>query len=127
MSMQHPEYNKLAEVFKAAYDQAVYGKGKDRHAVEGQPFEHQTMCEITRRVKGSPISPMLYQAVKKCYEAPRLTLVQARAELLGAIDYLAAGVILLNEQIEDEARKRAEVFLSNNGPCTSPETEEPTL
>lgn len=101
----NPEYAKLVKVFEAAYEQTAEGKGKERHAVEDQPFEMQTMCEITRRVQGSPVSPMLYQAVKKCYESPRLSLSRARTELLGAIDYLAAGVILLDEQIAAEPKK----------------------
>lgn len=97
-----PEYVALVNVLRAAYEQAAEGKGKERHAVENQPFEQQTMCEITRRVMGSPVSPMLYQAVKKCYESPRLSLTKAREELLGAIDYIAAGVILLEEIIAAE-------------------------
>jgi len=41
----------------------------------------------------------LFQAMKKCQEATRLPTVERQTtELLGAINYLAAAVILLREQ-----------------------------
>lgn len=92
--MDHPEYTKLAAVFHAAYDQAARGKGKDRHASSGQPFEDQPMSAINRQL-GS-IDGFLYQAAKKAQEARRLPYGRAQAELLGAINYLAGAVIALD-------------------------------
>jgi hypothetical protein len=92
--MDHPDYTKLASVLKAAYDQAARGKGKERHASDGQPFELQPMSAINQ-VLGS-IDGFLYQAAKKAQEARRLPYGRAQAELLGAINYLAGAVIALD-------------------------------
>jgi hypothetical protein len=92
--MDHPDYTKLSSVLKAAYDQAARGKGKERHASDGQPFELQPMSAINQ-VLGS-IDGFLYQAAKKAQEARRLPYGRAQAELLGAINYLAGAVIALD-------------------------------
>lgn len=95
--MSDNNYQVLERILKEAYEQAAEGKGKERHAVEGEPFERQPMFEITRRLKGSPIGGVLYQAVKKIYESSRLPYPQSKKELLGAMNYLAGGVALLDE------------------------------
>ena len=92
--MDHPDYTSLAHVLQAAYDQASRGKGRERHAVTGQPFEEQPMSSINRTL-GS-IDGFLYQAAKKAQEARRLPYGRAQAELLGAINYLAGAVIALD-------------------------------
>lgn len=92
--MYHPDYTRLAAVLQAAYDQAARGKGKERHASNGQPFEDQPMSAINRGL-GS-IDGFLYQAAKKAHEARRLPYGRAQAELLGAINYLAGAVIALD-------------------------------
>jgi len=86
------EYMKLADVFEMAYNQAANGKGKERHASEKENYEDQPICEITRRVgMGYPLG----QAMKKTQESLRFEEPQRRiAELLGAINYLAAAVII---------------------------------
>lgn len=86
-------YQTLQNVLQDAYRQASEGKGAARHA-KGEPFEEQKICEITRRLIGSPIQSLLYQAVKKIYETTRTDPIP---ELLGAINYIAAGIIILRE------------------------------
>ncbi len=88
-----PEYSCLAQVFDAALVQAQAGKGLERHA-SGEDFSAQVICEVGRRVgMGYPLG----QAVKKAFESQRLSPEAAVKELLGAINYLAAGAILRAE------------------------------
>jgi len=90
-------YNKLATVFQGAFDQASIGKGSERHAKDDEPFEKQKICEITRRLQGSPVGGPLFQAAKKIYESERLPKDRAIAELYGAMNYIAAAIIILEE------------------------------
>lgn len=92
--MNTPGYEKLAEVFQRAFDQAANGKGKERHATGDTPFEKQPMALINMTL-GS-IDGYLYQAAKKAQEARRLPDGRAQAELLGAINYLAGAVIAMD-------------------------------
>jgi hypothetical protein len=87
-------YESLHEVLVDALNQAQDGKGKERHAKDNEPFERQKICEITRRVGlGGP----LFQVCKKTIEAQKLGGERGVAELLGAINYLAAAVIVMRE------------------------------
>ena len=89
-------YGSLRRVLDGAYHQASAGKGKERHAYsEEEPFESQLICEMGRRI-GGPKGP-LYQAVKKIYESDRLEPQAAVRELLGAINYVAAAILLIEE------------------------------
>jgi hypothetical protein len=97
------EYRQLARVLRGAYNQASKGKGKDRHAVTGEAFEDQQICEITRRLQGNPAAGALFQAVKKIYESGRLPKKQAIAELHGAINYTGAAILVIEETPEDSA------------------------
>jgi hypothetical protein len=83
-------YLSLHSVLWEALLQASEGKGKERHASEGEAFENQPICEIARRLDGGP----LYQAVKKIYESKRLPGEAGVRELLGAINYIAAEIIV---------------------------------
>lgn len=98
-------YKKLEDVLNRALEQASLGKGKARHATEGEPFEKQKICEIARRLSAEHWQFPLYQAVKKIYEAPRLSLTPipkgVQTELLGAIVYIAAAIILYEEGEHD--------------------------
>lgn len=92
-----PGYEALAATLQEALDQAQFGKGKERHA-NGQPFERQPIMEIGRMVGlGYPTG----QAQKKIQEAVgmfnRDEPDRAVAELLGAINYLAAAILLIRE------------------------------
>jgi len=90
-------YAPLKSVLKLAYQQSASGKGKDRHA-NGKPFLEQPIMEIGRMVG---MGYQTGQAMKKAQEAGGM--VQrgqheaAQAELLGAINYLAAAFILIGE------------------------------
>jgi DNA repair ATPase RecN len=86
-------YESLREILAEALKQASEGKGKERHAMDGEPFEKQPICEIARRLGGGD----LFQAVKKIYESVRLPKEAAVRELLGAINYIAAEIILRRE------------------------------
>lgn len=95
-----PGYERLAEVFCAAHDQAAIGKGADRHA-NALPFHEQRMQAISQLLD-SP-DGMAYQVCKKVVEGLGLpTLDRKRAELLGAINYLAGIVIFLEDREGDD-------------------------
>lgn len=89
-------YEPLADVLKAALDQAQSGKGKERHAT-GKPFLQQPIMQL-RRMVGSGYT--LGQAMKKAQEAQRLPAEQAEIDLLGAINYLAAEVLARREECQ---------------------------
>ena len=87
-------YASLRRVLDLAWQQAANGKGRERHAKDGEPFEQQKICEIARRVGlGFPIG----QAVKKAEESVGLGIGAGIRENLGAINYLAAAVIVMEE------------------------------
>lgn len=89
------EYVSLGLVMQSALEQASKGKGRERHASEGEAYEDQIICEVARRVGlGYPLG----QAVKKVYEAQRLGGERGVAELLGALNYIAAAVIVMKEE-----------------------------
>ena len=89
---RHP-YKSLSDILDEALLQASEGKGKERHASDGEAFEHQPICELGRRLGGGA----LYQAVKKIYESQRLPGEAGVRELLGAINYIAAAIIVRRE------------------------------
>jgi len=97
-------YQKLWDVLMDAYNQAAHGKGCIRHTTHPQKFEHQKICEISRRL-GS-IDGLAFQAIKKTYEACRAYDMhqeeRAVADLLGAINYIAAMVILIQEWASED-------------------------
>jgi hypothetical protein len=104
----HGNYASLARTLRGAYDQASKGKGKERHA-DDEPFQHQKICVINRWLAGSPVAGALFQAVKKTVESARLSDSAAIHELRGAINYLAAAIILLEERMpEEKAEKEPE-------------------
>lgn len=99
--MDNPHYTALATALQAAYSQAAFGKGKDRHA-NGRPFDQQPIMEIGRMVGPGYQTG---QAMKKSQEAmgmlTRGERDRARAELLGAINYLAAAWHMIGEAESD--------------------------
>ena len=103
-----PGYEPLAAVLQEALDQAQHGKGKERHATtQGvfRPFDRQPILEIGRMAgAGYDIG----QAMKKAHEACELPPDRAVTELLGAINYLAAGVMLIRERIDGHAEVESE-------------------
>lgn len=86
-------YNDLFVVLQQALWQAQDGKGAERHG-NGLPFTEQPALTITRAVGlGFPLG----QAMKKIQESQRMDTDAAKRELLGAINYLAAAVLFLDE------------------------------
>ena len=121
------EYISLGLVMQSALEQASKGKGRERHASEGESYEDQIICEVARRVGlGYPLG----QAVKKIYESQRLIPQLGVQELLGAMNYLAAAVIVMQERMEEEGRRFREGFANSkteggcfqNGNGHSPES-----
>lgn len=92
------EYAPLAAILQEAYDQAATGKGKERHAND-RPFIDQPILEIGRMC-GPGFDTG--QSIKKQQEAmgmlARGDASAAIRELLGAINYTAAAVLLIREQ-----------------------------
>ncbi|CAA2140422.1 hypothetical protein [Hyphomicrobium sp. ghe19] len=90
-------YDVLVSVLKDAHAQASRGKGKERHA-NGRPFERQPIMELGR-MYGPGFAAG--QAAKKAQEAMGMVARGERDaaafELLGAINYLAACVMLIRE------------------------------
>lgn len=96
MTIDIPEgYESLGLAIGEAVAQASRGKGADRHAEKGEPFSSQLICEIPKRLGPGGECFCLGQALKKICESRRLPPERARAELLGAINYLAAAWGLL--------------------------------
>ena len=99
--MDDPDYAALAAALHAAFAQASAGKGRERHA-NGKPFDTQPIMEIGRMVGPGYQTG---QAMKKAQEAmgmlARNEHDRARAELLGAINYLAAAWLLVGEMQVD--------------------------
>lgn len=92
------KFQPLIDALQAALRQAVSGKGKERHNRDDLPFDEQPIMTLTRSVGlGFPLG----QACKKAIEAQTLLDTKGwescRNELLGAIVYLAAAVVYLDE------------------------------
>jgi hypothetical protein len=89
-------YNDLFIVLQQALWQAQDGKGAVRHG-NGLSFMEQPALTITRAVGlGFPLG----QAMKKIQESQRMDTDAAKRELLGAINYLAAAVLFLDENAD---------------------------
>ena len=82
-------YGSLYSILVDALDQAQNGKGSERHAFDGEPFESQQICILNKWCASGAI----FQSCKKAIESARLPADKARHELLGAINYLAAEII----------------------------------
>lgn len=96
MTIDIPEgYDALGLALGEAVAQAARGKGADRHAEKGEPFSDQLIMSIPKRLGDGGECFCLGQALKKICESRRLAPAPARAELLGAINYLAAAWSLL--------------------------------
>lgn len=89
------DYAALTNILTEAIAQAAEGKGRERHASEGERFEDQQIVQIPIWLGSNQGD--IFQAVKKAIESTRLPKDQARRELLGAINYLAAAVIVLDK------------------------------
>lgn len=96
MTIDIPEgYESLGLALGEAVSQASRGKGAERHAESGEKFSGQLIMSIPKRLGLGGECFCLGQALKKICESRRLPQARARAELLGAINYLAAAWSLL--------------------------------
>lgn len=96
-AMDNPKYTALATALRAAYDQAASGKGKERHAND-KAFDQQPIMEIARMVgPGYQIGQAMKKGQESMGMAARGETERARAELLGAINYMAAAWLLIGE------------------------------
>lgn len=103
MSKRNP-YKELRDVLVQAELQAREGKGAERHSL-GEDFKDQPICVLTRQLgMGFPLG----QAMKKVLESQKLKQYpgRAKAELLGAINYIAAAVIVLEEQAAEKNKEK---------------------
>lgn len=93
-------YDHLFTTLIKALEQAQSGKGKERHA-NGKPFEEQPIRTIADLLGTSGMGYQTGQAIKKTVEAhgmvARGDIAAAERELLGAINYLAAAAIRINQ------------------------------
>lgn len=86
-----PGVNDIAAVLSEASEHALHGKGQERHRGEGDNFRDEHWYEVCT-LSGADF---LYgQAAKKLLEHQRLEPEHARAEVLGAINYLAFAAML---------------------------------
>ncbi len=121
MTIEIPKgYETLGEALAAAVEQAAAGKGAGRHSYGGELFSDQLIFEIPRRLGPGGECFCLGQAAKKIYESRRLEPARARAELLGAINYLAAAWRMLGGT-EGAQKEWASRQMANNGIVSAPE------
>lgn len=93
------DFTELEKVYRSAIEQASCGKGAERHG-NGKPFHEQPICEGCRTFG---IGAALFQAWKKTAETMRLLDMpdgkqRALREMYGAMNYLAAACIFLEEK-----------------------------
>ena len=81
----------LRKILDRAYNQALHGKGNERHG-NGRPFGKQPIIAIQQLLGEKGTGFPLGQVIKKCQESSRMPVADASAELLGAINYLAAAI-----------------------------------
>jgi hypothetical protein len=91
-----PHYESLAAVLDEALAHAQSGKGAERHSC-GEPFVDQQIVQLGEWM-GRSTAFAIGQACKKAIESTRLEDERARGELLGAINYLAAAVLVLDRR-----------------------------
>ena len=91
MNRESFDKDPLRYVLNLAFAQAMTGKGKERHGDE-KPFVEQVSMSITKAIG---LAYPLGQAWKKADEAQRMPKDAAIRELLGAIVYIAMGIITL--------------------------------
>jgi hypothetical protein len=92
----HSKYLVLRDVLERAYRHAAVGKGRERHSV-GEPFDEQPIVVLGKWMGGTT-GFNVGQACKKSIESMRLPRERAVDELLGAINYLAGAVVILESQ-----------------------------
>lgn len=102
------EYATLRAVLDRAFEQASEGKGKERHAGAAERFEDQQIVQLGEWMGSNHFQ--IGQACKKALESTRLPPEQARRELLGAINYLAAAVVQIERARGGEVKEARELL-----------------
>lgn len=126
MTIDIPEgYESLGLALGEAVAQASRGKGADRHAGKGERFSDQLIMSIPKRLGDGGECFCLGQALKKICESRRLAPAPARAELLGAINYIAAAWSLLGGA-EGVLKERAPRLTVHGGTVSAPEPPKVT-
>ena len=101
MRETYPGYFSLESVLDLALEQSAVGKGKERHAND-LPFIDQPIMQISRQVGvGFPLGQAMKKAGESSGMLSRGEKEAAKRELLGAIVYLAAAYIYIEEQKDD--------------------------
>ena len=91
-------YGRLVYALSLAYDEAAFGKGKERHA-NNKPFEEQTMM-VANRVTAGGFS--WGQIFKKIQEIPNIKDFDLRkAEMVSIIVYAAGWVLWFEEYMKN--------------------------
>ena len=122
MTIEIPEgYEALGLALGEAVAQASRGKGADRHAEKGEAFSDQLIMSIPKRLGPGGECFCLGQALKKICESRRLPQDRARAEILGAVNYLAAAWSLLGGT-EGALKEWASRQIARNGVVSAPES-----
>lgn len=111
-------YYTLANVFNAAFEQAAFGKGHERHAEEDIEFHKQPIMEICEKLGGPQFA--LGQAMKKIEESGRINELKDTDacidELLGAINYIAAAILYYNKhQEEPKGKIERKIVITDEG------------
>jgi len=97
-----PKYESLVRVLKRAYDRAATGKGHAHHS-QGEAFEEQW---IARGARLFGLGGILFQLGKKNEQIVNMKKnVEKINEFLDIINYAAAGVIILDEDENQELEK----------------------
>lgn len=91
-------YQALRDILDDVMDQAALGKGKDRHANPGEPWDEQAWTKITQLLGEAGAGFLLGQAIKKIVESLRLDTNRAETELLGAAHYLMMRIYQLRKE-----------------------------
>ena len=126
------DYTKLKTVLDAAFEQSASGKGAQRHA-NGKDFDRQPILEIGRMVgPGFALGQAMKKAQESAGQLARGEYLHSKGEMLGAIVYLAAAVVLLGEYAEEavkaEAAKNAsKASASGTNPKVPPGGLRPSL
>lgn len=109
-------YEGLLATLLEAYEQAAKGKGKERHAKNGEAFDDQPILTIARE---HGLAFLTGQAAKKLAEIYSFLnsasdfsrFERARKELAGAIVYTAAAMMYIEDmELDEQIRLDKEQF-----------------
>lgn len=105
MNTLNESFRPLEAALHAAFQQAATGKGQERHG-NGTAFLDQIIFSLADLYQDGH----LFQAAKKMHESQKLEPAAAVRELEGAIVYLAAKMIRLNQQHGGRLFDQGETF-----------------